>query len=132
MKVSQAMLDLNIFHSVTNNTIFDCKNLYAFREPGNVGGLGMLKNRIVAIEDYNIAQTKANKEAQAEAAAKTVQLDWRVSVTERRLEAVEGILRRALVVQQVYSPSPGLYCMLYFWKGAVNRALSIWQEHDMS
>lgn len=61
----------------------------------------MLKNRIVAIEDYNIAQTKANKEAQAEAAAKTVQLDWRVSVAERRLEAVEGTLRRALVVQQV-------------------------------
>lgn len=95
------MLDLNIFHSVTNSTVFDCKNLYAFREPGNVGGLGMLKNRIVAIEDYNIAQTKANKEAQAEAAAKTVQLDWRVSVTERRLEATEGTLTRALVVQQV-------------------------------
>lgn len=101
VKVAQAMLDLNIFHSVTNSTIFDCKNLYAFREPGNVGGLGMLKNRIVAIEDYNIAQTKANKEAQAEAAAKTVQLDWRVSVTERRLEATEGTLTRALVVQQV-------------------------------
>lgn len=97
------MLDLNIFHSITHNSVFDCKNLYAFRDPGTVGGLSMLKNRIVAIEDHNIAQTKANKEAQAEAVAKTVQLDWRVSVAERRLEATEATLRRALVVQQVMS-----------------------------
>ena len=68
-----------------------------------------LQRRVVAIEDQNIAQTKANKEAQADAVTKSVQLDWRISVAERRLAASESTLRRTIVVQQVCLLEPFLF-----------------------
>lgn len=104
LRVGQAMLDLSIFHCVTNSSTFDGKHLYAFRSD-NLGSVANLQRRVVAIEDQHIAQTKANKEAQADAMTKSVQLDWRVSVAERRLAASESALRRTIVVQQVGCPT---------------------------
>lgn len=94
------MLDLSIFHCVTNSSTFDAKHLYAFRSD-NLGSVANLQRRVVAIEDQQIAQTKANKEAQADAVTKSVQLDWRISIAERRLASSEITLRRTIVVQQV-------------------------------
>jgi hypothetical protein len=105
LKVGQAMLDLSIFHSATNSPFFESRQLYAFKSDNST--VANLKHRVVAIEDQIFAQTKANKQAQAEAVTRSVQLDWRVSVTERRVAAVETTLRRSLVVQQVLHPPSG-------------------------
>lgn len=108
LRVGQAMLDLSIFHCITYSNTFDGKHLYAFRSD-NLGTVANLQRRVVAIEDQNIAQTKANKEAQADAVTKSVQLDWRISVAERRLAASESTLRRTIVVQQVCLLEPFLF-----------------------
>jgi hypothetical protein len=108
-QVAQAMLDLSIFHCVTSSQTFDPKNLYAFNVD-NLGTLSLLKRRIVALEDHSIAQTKANKEAQADAVTRAVQLDWRVSVAERRLALTEISLRRSLVNQQVWITDDESFC----------------------
>jgi hypothetical protein len=100
LRVGQAMIDLSIFHCVTNSNTFDAKHLYAFRSD-NLGSVANLQRRVVAIEDQNIAQTKANKEAQQDALTRAVQLDWRISIAERRLASTESTLRRIIVVQQV-------------------------------
>jgi hypothetical protein len=115
LQVGQAMLDLSIFHCVTNSPTFDAKHLYAFRSD-NLGSVANLQRRVVAIEDQNIAQTKANKEAQADAVTKSVQLDWRISVAERRLLASEYALRRTIAVQQVCSEIE-YFRMQMLWPG---------------
>jgi hypothetical protein len=113
IQVGQAMLDLSIFHCVTNSSAFEVKQLYAFRSD-NLGSVAHLRCRVVAIEDQNIAQTKANKEAQADAITKSVQLDWRISVAERRLSASENALRRTIAQQQVCC---GIQCRDKGWPG---------------
>ena len=60
-----------------------------------------LQERVVSVEDQLIGQNKAHEEAVADTACRVTTLDWRLSVTERRLAAAETALQRSLAAMQL-------------------------------
>jgi hypothetical protein len=101
-RLAQHMLTLGIFHNVYNEAVFQpVKGLYSFSKEGR-GMLPLLRQRIVAAEDQLLGQIKAFKQAQSENTSRLFQLDWRISVAERRTHGAEMTLRRSLVAQQLF------------------------------
>jgi hypothetical protein len=99
--LAQHMLMLGIFHSVYNQPVFQpVKGLYSFSKDSRAM-LPLLRQRIVAAEDQILAQIKAFKQTHADTTARLIQLDWRISVAERRTHGAEMALRRSLVAQQL-------------------------------
>jgi hypothetical protein len=100
LQLAQGMLNLGIFHEIYDRIDFATKRLFFFTDKGR-GTLPLLRQRIVATEDQMLSQIKTNKQAFAEAQARLLKLDWRISVSEQRVSAAEHALRRALAAQQL-------------------------------
>jgi hypothetical protein len=94
------MLNLGIIHEIHDSVDFSVKCLFFFTETGK-SMLPQLRQRVVATEDQMLSQIRTNKQAHADAAARHIQLDWRMSVAEVRLAAAEKAIRRGLAAQML-------------------------------
>jgi hypothetical protein len=104
LAIAQEMMNLGIFHEIYDSPTFSIKSLFFFSEKGR-GMLPLLRQRIVSVEDQILSQIKTHKQEQTETSSRTIELDWRISVVERRLSTTERALRRGLAAQQLLMAS---------------------------